>query len=282
MMNSTSDRQKKIAVVGDLTGYGRCALTVSLPLLSAHGFQACPVPTAVLSNHTGFPSFFMKDFTDYLPEYFTEWERLHLSFDGFLTGFLGSVQQVDFVIDMLQRFRTASSLVVVDPVMGDNGTAYQTITQTHCREMKKLSVLADILTPNLTEACLLAGVRYRDRFSRKELLQIAEELITKPGQRLVITGLEEKGRIGSFYAVRNSDTSLKFGMFTNPKIAGMRCGTGDVFSSLITADALLEKDFPASVRQSGRFVCKCLAAAAARGIEEQNGVCFEDFLRLKR
>lgn len=279
---STDNRQKKIAILGDLTGYGRCALTVSLPLLSAHGFQACPVPTAILSNHTGFPSFFMEDYTDKLPSFFAEWEKLSLSFDGILTGFLGSVKQVDLVIEFIQRFRTSTTQIIVDPVMGDNGSPYQTFTKKHCREMKKLVTLADILTPNITESCLLTDTPYKEHFSKKELLTLAETLIPKNGQKLVITGLLLKDRIGSFYAVRNTDGTLSSGMTANKKITGLRCGTGDVFSSLIAADALLQKDFPASVKSSGRFVCKCLNASAKRGIEEQNGVCFEEFMSLKR
>lgn len=279
---NTENRQKKIAILGDLTGYGRCALTVSLPLLSAHGFQACPVPTAILSNHTGFSSFFMEDYTKNLPAFFSEWKKLNLSFDGILTGFLGSIEQVDLVIDFIRNFKTPETQIIVDPVMGDNGSAYQTFTKEHCSEMKKLAALADILTPNITEACILADFPYKEHFSRKELLALSDRLIPKAGQKLVITGLLLKDRIGSFYAVREADGTLTAGLTSNKKITGLRAGTGDVFSSLIAADALLQKDFSASVKSAGRFVCKCLAASAQRGIEEENGVCFEEFMRIIR
>lgn len=278
----TYQPQKKIAVLGDLTGYGRCALTVSLPLLSAHGYQACPVPTAILSNHTGYSSFFMEDYTHNLPAFFAEWKKLNLTFDAILTGFLGSMEQVELVLSFLQEFQTESTKIIVDPVMGDNGSVYQTFTKEHCNEMKKLSALADILTPNLTEACILADYPYKETFTRKELLVLANRLIPRIGQKLVITGIVQKDRIGSFYAIRREDGSLASGMFTNKKITGLRCGTGDVFSSLIAADALSDKDFAVSVKEAGRFVCKCLVAAEKRGIEQQNGVCFEDFMSLKR
>ena len=282
MSTGEQNRQKKIAVLGDLSGYGRCALTVSLPLLSAHGFQVCPVPTAVFSNHTGFPSFFMEDFTDKIPAFVKEWEKLSLTFDGIMTGFLGSIEQVDLVIDFIKRFKQPDTLLLVDPVMGDNGTAYQTYTKEHCNEMKKLASLADILTPNLTEACLLTDTPYKEHFTKKELAALAERLIPRPGQKLVITGLIVKDRIGSFYALRQEDDTLLSGMYSNKKITGLRCGTGDVFASLITADALSEKDFPHSVQSAGRFVCKCLAASDRKHIPPENGVCFEEFMRLVR
>ncbi len=282
MKTNDADRQKKIAVLGDLTGYGRCALTVSIPLLSAHRIQVCPVPTAILSNHTGFSSFFMEDYTEKLPSFFAEWEKLSLSFDGIMTGFLGSEKQVDLVIDFIHRFKTPDTLLVVDPVMGDNGSAYQTFTKAHCNEMKKLASLADILTPNLTEACLLTDTPYQEQISRRELTSLADTLIPRPNQKIVITGLLLGDRIGSFYAMRKEDGTLLTGMFSNKKIAGLRCGTGDVFASLITADALFQKAFPLSVKSAGRFVCKCLAASAQKNIPPENGVCFEDFMYLKR
>lgn len=280
-MYQDASSQKKIAVLGDLTGYGRCALTVSLPILSAHGFQACPVPTAVLSNHTAFESFFMVDTTPKLPSYFNEWEKLSLTFDGILTGFLGSSRQVDLVLDFIHRFKKESCIVVVDPVMGDNGTAYQTCTKTYCREMKKLVKLADILTPNLTEACLLADIPYKEAFTEKELFSLAQKLLCRADQKLVITGIPKKDRIGSFYAVQTA-CGITGGLFTNKKIAGLRCGTGDVFSSLIAADALLNKDFATSVKSAGRFIRKCLIASDEQSIPPENGVCFEQFLQIRR
>lgn len=279
---NTENIQKKIAVLGDLTGYGRCALTVSLPILSAHGFQACPVPTAILSNHTGFSSFFMEDYTAKLPDFFSEWKKLNLRFDGILTGFLGSKEQVDLVISFLQEFKTPATKIIVDPVMGDNGTAYQTFTPEHCLEMRKLAALADILTPNITEACLLTDIPYKEHFSQKELCAISRRLLQRNGQKLVITGLLQKERIGSFFAERLPDGSLSFGLRTNKKITGLRCGTGDVFSSLIAADALLERNFADSVKSAGRFVCKCLVSSEKRGIEKENGVCFEEFMHIRR
>ena len=152
--------QKKIAVINDLAGYGRCALTISLPLLSAHGLQACPIPTAIFSNHTAFSSFHQTDLTNILYDYVNEWEKLGLSFDGILSGFLNSPEQIDFVIEFIRTFRTPQTVVIIDPVLGDHGHTYRTITPEMCEKMKELAYLADVLTPNLTEACLLADYPY--------------------------------------------------------------------------------------------------------------------------
>ena len=163
--------QKKIAIINDLSGFGRCSLTVSIPIISAMGIQTCPIPTAVLSCHTEYPDYYFRDFTDSMPAYIQSWEKLGLQFDGIATGFLGSLQQIDMVIDFIHRFRTTP--ILVDPVMGDHGTIYETYTPAMCAGMSRLVKHATIITPNLTEACVLTDTPYREtglRLSDYELL----------------------------------------------------------------------------------------------------------------
>ena len=131
--------QKKIAMINDLSGYGRCSLTVALPILSAMGIQCCPVPTSILSNHTGFPVYYFDDYTDHMEPYIEKWKELGLTFDGIATGFLGSERQIEIVKDMIAAFRTPGTKVLVDPIMGDHGIAYATYTPSMCSRMRELA-----------------------------------------------------------------------------------------------------------------------------------------------
>ena len=142
---------KKAAVINSFAGYGRCSLTEALPILSAMRVQACPVPTAVFSNHTGFAAFACQDLTAFLPSYLEQWKQLNLTFDGVLCGFLGQAEQILSVSSFLsdQKSRGCQT-ILVDPVMGDHGKPYRTITPKHCQKLRSLIPLADIITPNIT------------------------------------------------------------------------------------------------------------------------------------
>jgi len=132
------NNQKKIAVINDFSGFGRCSIAVSLPIISAMKIQCCPVPTSIFSNHTGFDSYFFEDYTDKMRPYIAEWRKLDLHFNGICTGFLGSEAQIGIVGDFLQEFGGEGTIVLIDPVMGDYGKPYPTYTMEMCLEMKKL------------------------------------------------------------------------------------------------------------------------------------------------
>ena len=155
--------QKKLALVNDVTGYGRCSIAVALPIVSALKVQGCILPTAILSVHTGFHDYYLDDYTDHMTPYIDSWKKNKLTFDGISTGFLGSVRQIDMVLDFLRDFKGPDTKVIVDPVMGDNGRIYSSYTQEMCDDMRRLLADADVLTPNLTEACELLGRPYRPR-----------------------------------------------------------------------------------------------------------------------
>ena len=151
----------RIAAIHDMSGFGRCSLTVAMPILSAMGIQCCPLPTAFLSTHTGgFEGFTFLDMTDELPKVAAHWKSLNLDFQAIYSGFLGSERQIAMVEDFLLQFRSADTVAVIDPVMGDHGEVYQTYTPAMCAGMARLAELADVITPNLTEAALLLGVPY--------------------------------------------------------------------------------------------------------------------------
>ena len=163
------NKQKKIAVINDFSGFGRCSISVCLPVISAMKIQCCALPTAIFSNHTGFESFFFKDCTDDMEAYAGEWKKLGLKFDGIMTGFLGSHRQIEIVERFFRDFHTTECLTLVDPVMGDYGKLYPTYSEALAKDMHELVKYADILTPNLTEACILTGREYREDLSEKEL-----------------------------------------------------------------------------------------------------------------
>ena len=170
-------RQKKIAMINDLSGYGRCSLTVAIPIISAMKVQCCPIPTSILSNHTGFPVYFFDDYTGRMPGYIEKWKELDLSFDGIVSGFLGSEDQIGIVMDMIRDFGHEDTKIIIDPIMGDHGETYATYTQVMCRRMKALVSMGSIVTPNLTEACILTDRPYRKKgWTREGLKEMAWDL----------------------------------------------------------------------------------------------------------
>ncbi len=267
---------KKLAMFNDVAGYGRCSTTEALPIISAMGVQACLVPTSLFSNHTGFPLHFMHDCTPYLPDYLHAWEELGLSFDGIYCGFLGSAAQIGIV----QEFRSLhpEALFILDPVMGDHGKAYRTVTPEHCAEMKELLAGADIITPNIMEACLLTGVPYREsRWTAQELRRLAGQLHAMGPARIVITGLREGQDYLNFISCQEDASSCSELLRTHSAGHSWH-GTGDIFASIIAADALNQVSFSKSVEKAASFVRTCISASIQLGIPETDGVCFENFL----
>ena len=268
--------QKKIAVINDISGYGRCSLTVAIPVLSAMGIQCCPVPTAILSNHTEFPVYFFDDYTDKMRSYIAKWKELGLEFDSISSGFLGSAEQIEIVLEFVEQFRTERTLVLVDPVMGDHGKLYATYTKEMCDEMKQLVGYADVVTPNVTEACFLTDTPYRDHgWSRKELLNMAMMLRLMGAKSVVITGVRE----GNYYMNVVLERGKSEAEFIRMKSAGnQRPGTGDVFSSVLAGAVLNGKTLCAATRLAASFVKDCIKKSDELDIPHSNGVCFEMLL----
>ena len=268
------NQQKKIAVINDFCGFGRCSLTVSLPIVSALKVQCCPVPTSVFSNHTAYDSFFYTDYTAHMDAYIEEWKKLELTFDGILTGFLGSPEQTEIVRRFLEYFKKRGTVAVVDPVMGDEGKLYSTYSPELAKQMKALLPYADILTPNLTEACILTDTVYRADMSTEEIGTICEKLSLMGPKKIVISGLEREERLINFvYEEGNRPVEV-----AGPKIGPCRAGTGDVFSSIIAADAVNGVGFLASVRHAAVFIAKVLRRAVDLDIPATDGICFEEIL----
>ena len=282
---------KKIAVIQDLSGLGKCSLTAAIPVISVMGVQAVPLPTAVLSNQTGYPSYFCDNYTEHMEQIMTEWEKRKFSPDGIYTGFLADEEQADKILDFFQRFRTENTMVLVDPVMGDNGRAYGIYTEGLREKMLQLVGNAHVITPNLTEALLLLygkeGMEKRyasllELDGRKRLEQIGkigEQLKKEYGlQAAVITGVESQAELcvhqmGNL-VVENGHSSWCFA----PKIGGSYSGTGDLFASVLSAGLVKEMSMMSCVELAVNFLSKAIAQTVQEGTDRNDGVCFEAYL----
>lgn len=269
------NNQKKIAVINDFSGFGRCSIAVALPIISTLKIQCCPLPTSIFSNHTGFDSFFFDDYTDKMPLYINEWKKLGLQFDGITSGFLGSKKQIEIVTQFFKDFKTKENIIIVDPVMGDYGKIYATYTKEMCEEMKKLVQYADIITPNITELCILTDTPYQEKWKISELEKMTEGLAEKGPEKIVVTGIVQKEFIANFcYEKGKSPKILRC-----HRVGTQRSGTGDVFSSIIAADAVNQVPFDKSVKKASNFIKKCILKSIEMDIPVTDGVCFEELLQ---
>ena len=278
----------RLAMINDIAGFGRCSTTVSLPVISVMKVLVCPVPTSVLSNHLGFPLCHFDDYTSHMRDYIKVWNELGLTFDGLYCGFLGNEEQIDIVREFVEMFRPP--LFLLDPVMGDHGRAYSSITETHVQKMKELLPLADIITPNITEACLLTGTPWKDReWTMPELSGLCERLADICQQESVSSGEASVGTVSSasivITGIRQGDSLVNFlwddGVYTTvstPIAGASRPGTGDIFASILAADAVRGETLLTSVQKAANFVGLCIAGSEKAGTPVQEGVVFEKYL----
>lgn len=275
----STGRQKKIAAINDLSGYGRCSLMVAIPVISHMKIQCCPIPTSILSNHTGYEEYFFDDYSKKLPEYMKMWKKLGLTFDGIMSGFLGSREQIGMVEQCIYEFSEEKTKVIIDPVMGDHGKLAGTYTEEMCLEMRRLVSMADIVTPNLTEACKLTDTPYKaEGWSKKELLSMAEALYEMGPEKIVITGIVQGSFVADFVYEREKGMPSESYFVKVKKVGEERCGTGDLFAAVIASDAVNGVPFKASVKKASDFVKRSLQKSIEMEIPVKNGVCFEEIL----
>ncbi len=269
------DSIPRLAMINDIAGFGRCSTTVSLPVISVMKVQVCPVPTSVLSNHLGFPLCHFDDYTSHMRDYLSVWKKLGLTFDGLYCGFLGNEEQIDIVREFVEMFRPP--VFLLDPVMGDHGKAYSSITEAHMQKMKELLPLADIITPNITEACLLTGTPWKDgEWTMTELSGLCERLADicqKGGASIVITGIRQGDSLVNFLWDDGVYTTV-----ATPIAGASRPGTGDIFASILAADAVLGETLLSSVQKAANFIGLCIAGSEKAGTPVQEGVVFEKYL----
>lgn len=262
---------KRILSMQDLSCVGQCSLTVALPILSAYGIETCVLPTAVLSNHTMFKGWSYLDLTPEIPAIFDNWHANEIKFDAFLLGYLGKPGLMDIAKDCFKRFSNKNAEVIIDPVFGDNGKLYGGFDLEYVKAMRNLISCADIVLPNVTEACFLTGTEYRKDYDRDFVRKLAAELRKFTDALIIITGAEFDGKIGELIYGRDKD---EFSMHT--LLPAKRHGTGDIFSSVFAANYLGGKDIAYSVNSAAEFVADCLKRT---GDDHFYGVHFEEVLK---
>ena len=265
----------RIAAIHDLSCFGRCSLTIALPVLSAMGCQCCPLPTALLSAHTGFPGNTFLDLTVEMGRIAEHWAAMDLQFDAIYSGFLGSADQVDTVARFFDTFKKSDTAVIVDPVMGDHGTAYRTCTPELCRGMRVLAENADVITPNLTEAALLLDRPYEE-IQRTDAYEVVRRLSLGGRRSVVLTGYSsESGQTGALYFDRDSGESKAV---QTPREPQDFSGTGDLFASVLAGGVARGVPLFQAAQAAADFVRDCIARTLAEGLTEQDGVDFEPLL----
>jgi pyridoxine kinase len=270
---------KRVAAIHDLSGFGKASLNVVIPILSSMKIQVCPVPTAILSTHTGgFENYTFLDLTDYMKEYINHWKTLDISFDAIYSGFLGSEKQIDIVSDFIDYFsKNNESLVVVDPVMGDDGVLYPTITADLVNQMRKLISKSEVITPNFTEACFLLGEHYRE-YVNLDILKKWLKALSKSGPKIVIiTSVPEKDSTRTGVVAYNSYDD-RYWKVTNRHIRALYPGTGDAFTSVIVGSLLNGDSLSIAIDKATQFVIMSLKASYGYNYPKREGILLEKVL----
>ena len=271
----------RVLAIHDISCFGRCSMQVIIPVLSHFGLQVCPLPTALLSTHTGgFEGFTFLDLTDEMKKIMTHWKSLNLRFDAIYSGFLGNAAQIDTVSTAIRDFPDMNAVIMVDPVMGDNGEIYKTYTPEMCAGMHRLCENAHIITPNLTEACLLAGIPYDPSPDEKKALEILEKVsaICKTGHKAVILhGVSRGDRISTYYSDSlTADNDV--GRIDSPYCPAFFPGCGDLLASLILGEVMSGAKIGLSVSKASDFISKASFATLEEGTPHNWGIEFEKLL----
>lgn len=280
---------KKIAVINDLSGFGRCSLTAAIPVISVMGVQPCPLPTAVLSAQTGYPSYYCDDYTEKMEYFRREWEKMDVRFDGIYTGFMGNEAQIQQIFHFLDTFYKEDTFLLVDPIMGDEGTRFGFCTDSLLREMKALTARADVVTPNLMELCLLTDQDYETVKENEEsgvcrvdvIAEMANRLLEQGVKTVIVTGIRlreddaEMRKIGNLTVTR---TRAELSTFSY--VGGSFSGTGDLFASVVAGGIARGDDVFQTVELAGAFIEAAMKDSAAEKVPRNEGANFEKYLNM--
>lgn len=264
---------KRIVTIQDISCVGKCSLTVALPIISAMGVECAILPTAVLSTHTMFSGFTCKDMTDQILPIAEHWKKERFAFDAIYTGYLGSFEQIEIVSKLFDEFRTGSGLIIVDPVMADNGKLYPAFDEAYARENARLCAKADLIVPNLTEAAFLTGLPYQTEYGRQHIIDMLDALAQLGPRYVVLTGVSfEKGRLG----IMGLDTNTReyFEYYTEHVPVSYH-GTGDIFSSVVTGAMARGKSLPEAFKIACDYTKDTIAYTYKEQKPDAYGVDFE-------
>jgi len=273
------NKQKRIAAIHDISGFGRCSLTVALPIISAAGIECSVVPTAVLSTHTGgLGRFTYRDLTDDILPFADHWQSIGLEFDALYSGFLGSFRQVEIVSEFFDRFRSKDNLIMVDPVMADNGELYKTFNKDFPGEMRKLCKKADLIVPNMTEAALLLDEPYcPGPYTNKYIAQMLKKLALLGSKLVVLTGVHfDEVELG---AAAYDCTTGQIDYCLAGKVPGFYPGTGDVFGSVLVSRLVKGEGLQHATAFAVEFVAASIKRTYDAGTDSRFGINFEAGLR---
>lgn len=273
------NKQKRIAAIHDISGFGRCSLTVALPIISAAGIECSVVPTAVLSTHTGgLGGFTYRDLTDDILPFARHWQSLGLEFDALYSGFLGSFRQVEIVSEFFDRFRTGDNLIMVDPVMADNGELYKTFNKDFPGEMRKLCKKADLIVPNMTEAALLLDEPYRPGpYTKKYICETLNKLARLGSKLVVLTGVHFNETELGVAAYDCATGQVDYAMAD--KVPAFYPGTGDVFGSVLVSKLVNGKGLAHAAAFAVDFVASSIRRTYDAGTDSRFGINFEAGLK---
>lgn len=264
---------KRIVTIQDFSCVGSCSLTAAIPVLSAAGVECCGIPTALLSNHTGFPTFYSIDLTNELKPISEQLKREHIDFDGIYTGYIASSEQIELIGQFIGEFRKPGGMLLIDPVMGDNGKMYAALTNDYPERMRRFISGADIITPNITEACLLTGRSFNPCPTLHETKEMLSELCEMGVRFAVITGFSEKGQLG---AVGCYDGV--FAECLTPKRDVACSGTGDVFASALMGAVLRGADFAQALEIATKFTYAAVDCTSNASDRRFYGIHFQQVL----
>lgn len=273
---------QRIAVIGDISGLGRCSITAALPVISALGIECCPFPTAVLSAQTGYSSYHFIDLTSEFSHYENEWEKQGCEFDGILTGYIASAKQADLIAGFIKKFKTENTILIVDPVMGDDGKIYSTYTKDLCKKVSEIAACADIITPNLSELCILCGESYDEIILKSDdenyfdyINKMGFSLLNGNLKSVIVTGVRHKGKI---YSILYENNAVHFAC--SEIYGGSYSGTGDLFASVISAMAVKGIPLSQAVDTANAFLSKSIESSFNEGTDRNAGVNFQKYLEM--
>lgn len=264
---------KRVVTVQDISCVGKCSLTVALPIISAMGVETAVIPTAVLSAHTAFDGFTFRDLTADIPTILDHWQQQNMQFQGIYTGYLGSVQQINSVIRLIEEFAGEDTFVVIDPVMGDNGRLYAGFDRDFAVEMARLCAHGDVIVPNLTEACAMLDLPYPTTYDRPFIEQLLKQLAELGCAKVVLTGVSfEPNQLGVMaYDVQED----RYFTYFQDRISCNFHGTGDVFASTLTGALARERSLEEALKMAVDFTVDSIAATLKDENANWYGVNFE-------
>lgn len=269
---------KRLAVVHDLCGIGKAALTNIMPVLSVMEIESCPIPTMILSSHTGgFGKPHVVKLDGYISNAVNHYQEIGIDFDGVFIGYLGNEQNIDDCISMLQKYKDVTSLVVVDPIFGDNGKHYSNFDENYSNKIKEVIKYSDVITPNYTEACLLSGVSIKEKIEIDDLEIIIEKLKDIGAKNIIITSLPIGNNIIGTCIYNNRKKSIVIN--NSQKQEKSYPGTGDIFTSVLCGNLLNDKDIDESAIEACAFVEKCMEMSSEYEYDAKEGVLLERCLK---